>query len=190
MARRDLCPLRHEVEVADGQAAREQPEHRRQPAATRQVDRLVELVVPVHLALRIVRGDERLVHVAESDQLLFREPGCGPTRSQPGDQPEDPVVVDDVRPLEERDERAAPRHRVDEALLRELDERFPHRQAAHPERLADLVLVDLRARNQLAGQDLLAEVRRRGVLEGAGRASAHHTLDEVDLTHLPLSNSS
>ena len=81
-------------------------------------------------------------------ELLVAERGGGATAREPGDEPEDPVVVDDVGPLEAGHERAPPRHRVDEALLRELDERLAHRQPAHPERHADLVLIDLGARTE------------------------------------------
>ena len=164
--RRDLGPLRDELEVADGQAARQVPEHRRQPTRTaRLVDHLVELVVPVRLVLGVVGGDERLVDLAQLHELLVGERGGGPTPRQSRDEPEDPVVIDDVGAFQPSHERAPPRHRVDEALLRELDERFSHRHPAHPERGADLVLIDLGARAQRAREDLLAQVRGGSVLE-------------------------
>ena len=131
--RRDLGPLRDELEVADGQAARQSSEHRREPTRTaRLVDHLVELVVPLRLVLgigrrrRTTRGSARSCTSCSSvSDVAARLP------ASPGDEPEDPVVVDDVGAFQPSHERAPPRHRVDEALLRELDERFPHRHAAH-----------------------------------------------------------
>ncbi len=85
--------------------------------------------------------------------------------ARPGDEPEDPVVIDDVGLFQSSHERAPPRHRVDEALLRELDERFSHRHPAHPERRADLVLIDFGARAKRARKDLLTQVGGGSVLE-------------------------
>ena len=104
----------------------------------------------LRLVLRVGGGDERLVDAAQVDELFVAQRGRGAARREARDQPEDAVVVDDVGPLEAGDECTAPRHRVDEALLRQLDQRLAHRQPADAERLADLVLIDLGAR---AGAD-------------------------------------
>ena len=82
----------------------------------------------LRLVLGVGGGDERLVDAAQVRELLVAERGGGATAGEAGDEPEDAVVVDDVGPLEAGDECTAPRHRVDEALLRELDERLAHRQ--------------------------------------------------------------
>ena len=105
--RRDLGPLRDELEVPDGQTARQVPEHRCHPTRTAGlVDHLVELVVPVRLVLGVVGDDERLVDLAQLHELLVGERGGGPAPRQSRDEPEDPVVVDDVGALQPSHERA------------------------------------------------------------------------------------
>ena len=105
------------------------------------------------------------MHLAQLDELGVGERRRGAARRQPRHQSEDAVVVDDVGALEAGDERAAPGHRVDETLVGQLDQRLPHRQAADPERVADLVLVDLGARREPPGEDLLAQVVGGRVLQ-------------------------
>ena len=68
----------------------------------------MELVVPVRLRVGVGGGDERLVDLAQLHELRVGQRGRGAARRQPRDQPEDPVVVDDVGALEPSDERAAP----------------------------------------------------------------------------------
>src|SRR6185295_8940896 len=149
-------PVGDELEVPHREAARQETEHRDQTTgAPGPVDDPVELVVPARLVLGVGGGDERLVDAAQVRELLVAQRGGGATAGETGDEPEDAVVVDDVGPLEAGDEGTAPRHRVDEALLRELDERLPHRQPTDAERLADLVLIDLGTGRELTGEDLL-----------------------------------
>ena len=72
------------------------------------------------------------------------------------------VVVANRLLVERGDERPAVRLDRDPALLFERDQRLANRDAADPERLGDVVLVHPRARSQVAVEDQLADVERRG----------------------------